>query len=277
MVIAADASTHGSDLTYEATVGGLENTTVTHGEPGLVSGDTCVLGTNTDPSGSHVNFCALGPCDSGFWLAGGSNFYIRGWIDGVTATRSTAAIFVEVVSVDGIDLNLFINTLGGPTHHQMEVTRRYAAGTPFGAEGVGSTPGTFPTSGPHQYAVVYDQSIATYRFYLDGVQFGVDKIGNGFTNGHFAPTFPASDPFEVRIGQPPNPGSVHFDEVDYGPTAPSAAQIAADYAAAATSFGAYTAAALTHSPWGYYHLNDGSAPPPPTEPGWYLNQIGMAS
>lgn len=109
------------------------------------------------------------------------------------------------------------------------------------------------TGAAHMFAVKLTAGVLS--FFIDGVNIGVSG-GGAYLNPPTAATV-------VQIGETPftlAASGANLDEWAIYGTAVSDARIAAHYAAASTSFAAYTAAVLADSPAGYWHLdNNGSA------------------
>lgn len=228
---------------------------------GLVAGDGATVATTTfspaSPGGESLAGGSIGAGGSTLSTYPPGNYYLRGWAAGdVVLNGGEVACFYES-SAGLTGNNLFIS----PSINEMLATRLYTNTGPSGQETVTLTGLSLPTTGTHQYAVTYNQSMATFTFYVDGASVGT-KTGNGARNDGV--TFPAFIPDSWRLGQINTTGGSTYDEVDFGNTLITGGQMASDYAAAATSFSAYVSAVLSRSPVGFYHLDEfGGAPPTP--------------
>lgn len=109
---------------------------------------------------------------------------------------------------------------------------------------------------PHHLVVAIDYSIIEFGwpevfFYWDGVAIPrADRTGRS----------PGGAPAFIYFGQLAFFGTF-MDEVALYPHVLSPERVAAHYAAASTSFAAYTAAVLADTPSAYYHLNEAGVSP----------------
>lgn len=202
---------------------------VVGGLPGLVVGDTAMAMV-----GDASNI-ATTPVTSGM-LAG--DLYMMTWIQFSVAQGATNLTIVELDSVTWVVLTMEMQ------EGIFQFTRQWGA-TPADADTVGVAVAW--GTGRHMAAVTYDAGADLYRLYVDGVIVGAPQAGSGHPAG-------TEDPVSSRLAQSTPGLTVIQDEVAWGPSLPTGADIAALWAARGV-FATYAAAMLALNPTGYYHLD----------------------
>lgn len=278
--VAHDSSGNGRDGEYVVNGG-----YVPRAFPGLVSGDKAV---NFD-----YNFTAVSIDTSDVdWE---TDFTIETWIQNPTGSfpalgnggNQEQILFSALPDLATADLTHVIEML-----LRIEGTARklqlVSGNPPYWVGSYGTVDNVIPDDNdPHHVAVTYafrgipvsppNSPTGDVVFYVDGSPVSLCSDPN-CTGADVNAVFHTDPLFSWGIGS--NNGGygtgvceLVLDEFALYPTALTAGQIAAHYAAR-TSFAGYTAAVLADNPGNYYHLNEGVYEP---RSGWFVGSTGMSS
>ncbi len=236
--IMEDSSGNGMDGEYFSTAPGVHES---QSVDGLVSGDTAA---SFDSTAEGIIRDSLIDWDGQFTIEYWTRF-------GVLGELATFLVTSSDPPTGSNDLFYIYNISAGPGLIRIYVLSRFA-GRVWQSDII---PDSIFNADPHHLVVAVDHGNVPepeVAFYWDGV-----PLSLAFTNSTDGST---DAPAFIYFGRLNVFGEIRDETAIYSHIL-SPEEVAAHYAAASTSFSAYTAAILADSPTAYYHLNEGGVTP----------------